>query len=607
MTVEFQCPDCDHEFTSESDSEASVIACPMCGSEISSSKPAKDGGYFELDPDALGSEPAVRRTGKTENAVHRPRRHRPTEKKVGASPIVVAASAGIGVALVVLLGIAVYRFVTGAGGDAEAIAPELAGASSDGTLNEESDSGDGPESGSLDPKIAAEVNALLTPLKNEKPNVEPHSITSPFTPLDMAPIESGVLSGTASASDTDARDKPEDSQGASGTASETPGGVSRKSWADVNDLVEPSVVKVNVTTAQGNGNGSGFVVDSSGIAVTNYHVVAGGIRGSVEFVNGTTIGIDGYLHLDPQRDIALLKFDPTGFSGELRALPLSSTEPRKGEQVAAFGAPLGLDFTMTQSIVGAVRTTSDLEEAIGLSGHAGTWIQHSTPISPGNSGGPLVNQLGQVVAINTLTLTVGQNLNFAISAQDVRNAVDHQTQLVAMTPTNAPPVRRPELSIDEPPFSAVNPYERQDVTIVDVVGDDRATKAMAEMDKLGILLLAFTHDVRQTVTGFVRSEARKTVDRLNLRHLANEDSVMVLQLRLERRGITNTVWLNGSILTRDEGELLKVWEDDEEVGTIAQQALFNGVMPSTLRRDITRFFTKMRGDFADARRQHGNK
>ena len=106
-----------------------------------------------------------------------------------------------------------------------------------------------------------------------------------------------------------------------------------------------------------------------------------------------------------------------------RPLELIEDPPLKGEGVVALGAPFGLDSTASEGIVSAIRSAEELEFKVGIHGHAGTWIQTTTPISPGNSGSPLVNRRGQVVAVNTLTLKHGQNLNFGISAMDIRRAL----------------------------------------------------------------------------------------------------------------------------------------------------------------------------------------
>jgi S1-C subfamily serine protease len=89
--------------------------------------------------------------------------------------------------------------------------------------------------------------------------------------------------------------------------------------------------------------------------------------------------------------------------------------------VIAIGAPKGLSFTVTDGIVSAVRSGSELAEFGGP--NIGTWVQTSAPISSGNSGGPLLTQSGEVVGMNTLALTNAQNLNFAISGGDIRDVL----------------------------------------------------------------------------------------------------------------------------------------------------------------------------------------
>ena len=97
-----------------------------------------------------------------------------------------------------------------------------------------------------------------------------------------------------------------------------------------------------------------------------------------------------------------------------------------GERVAAFGSPLGFSRSVSDGIVGAIRDKSEAR-LFGL-GPAVSWIQTTVPISSGNSGGPLVNMKGEVVGVNTLAMsqtaqTTIQNLNFAVSAADVCEAL----------------------------------------------------------------------------------------------------------------------------------------------------------------------------------------
>ncbi|MBW3540547.1 MAG: trypsin-like peptidase domain-containing protein, partial [Planctomycetes bacterium] len=187
--------------------------------------------------------------------------------------------------------------------------------------------------------------------------------------------------------------------------------------------VEPSVVSVNVKSADGEGNGSGFVIDRDGIVATNMHVIDGATSVEVVFADGTRFPVTGVLKFDEARDIALLKIDAP--AEKLKALPLAAAPPEKGENVVAFGAPFGLSFTASEGIVSAVRSREELW-TLGIGGVEGTWVQTTAPISPGNSGGPLVNMSGEVVAANTLSIVIGQNLNFAISSDDIRQSLAAQ-------------------------------------------------------------------------------------------------------------------------------------------------------------------------------------
>ena len=87
--------------------------------------------------------------------------------------------------------------------------------------------------------------------------------------------------------------------------------------------VEGSVVRVNVASGEGAGNGSGFVIDAAGIVVTNYHVIAGANRAWVEFANKDRVDVDGFLFIDHKKDIAILKFDAARCSSPLASIPVA--------------------------------------------------------------------------------------------------------------------------------------------------------------------------------------------------------------------------------------------------------------------------------------------
>jgi serine/threonine protein kinase len=185
--------------------------------------------------------------------------------------------------------------------------------------------------------------------------------------------------------------------------------------------VERSVVRVNVIGRDGESTGSGFVVHKKGV-ITNWHVIQGATSATVVFVDGLEAKVEGVWATDDEYDLAYMKIDTPR---DLVPIALAHEMPEKGTRVLAFGAPLGLDFSASEGIVSGVRSVEELEK-LGVNGIQGTWIQTTAPISPGNSGGPLVNMKGEVVAANTMMLLAGQNLNFAISAEDVHRVMQMQ-------------------------------------------------------------------------------------------------------------------------------------------------------------------------------------
>lgn len=190
---------------------------------------------------------------------------------------------------------------------------------------------------------------------------------------------------------------------------------------EVIEKAEKAVVRIEVTTAEGKGQGSGFVVESSGVVLTNCHVIENATEATAVFPSGKTAKIIGIRLIDPKRDIAVLRIDGSGFD----TLTLADKTPRKGESVTALGSPLGLSFTVTRGIVSAVRGGEEMQRDAGIEEAEGTWLQVDAALSPGNSGGPMISETGEVVAMSTLASKQGaQNVNFGISAADIRQAID---------------------------------------------------------------------------------------------------------------------------------------------------------------------------------------
>ncbi|MGO8688645.1 MAG: trypsin-like peptidase domain-containing protein [Thermoguttaceae bacterium] len=214
----------------------------------------------------------------------------------------------------------------------------------------------------------------------------------------------------------------------------------------LNEKVQASVVCLTTDAGQG----SGFIV-GEGMIVTNYHVVDGCRGLTVKFVGGVFAKADGVLYLDKERDIAIVKIATR--RELMKPLPVSSALPKQGEDVAAFGNPRGLESTVTRGIVSAVRTAKYINELMGGKELAGTWIQTDAAISPGNSGGPLVNYRGEVIGINTWCRSNSQNLNFAISCVDIQKAVEAARKAevkefaVAFRDSPAAPSQKPDESL----------------------------------------------------------------------------------------------------------------------------------------------------------------
>jgi len=206
--------------------------------------------------------------------------------------------------------------------------------------------------------------------------------------------------------------------------------------------VLPSVVKLDVAGAEGQGSGSGIILSADGLILTNEHVAAlagDGGEITVSFTDGSraTATVVGS---DPLTDTALLQAeDVDGLT------PITIGESGKldvGEQVVAVGSPFGLDSTVTSGIVSALDRPVD----VGTDGQGNSTvypaIQTDAAINPGNSGGPLVNMSGQLVGINSSIRTNGASaesgsigLGFAIPIDEVLPIIDQMKN--GETPTHA--------------------------------------------------------------------------------------------------------------------------------------------------------------------------
>jgi len=177
------------------------------------------------------------------------------------------------------------------------------------------------------------------------------------------------------------------------------------------------------------GIGTGFVVKERHLIATNFHVVDGAKKVCVEFPNGGTIDVGGFLIASPGYDLAVLQLVSDAPAPPLN---LRANKSEIGVDVFAVGNPKGLAGSVSKGIISARRRWEDMRPLLRDHLHDfgyeldGSWVQTDAAINGGNSGGPLCLADGTVVAINTLSVPaeVGQNLNFAIDATHLVHFLD---------------------------------------------------------------------------------------------------------------------------------------------------------------------------------------
>ncbi len=215
--------------------------------------------------------------------------------------------------------------------------------------------------------------------------------------------------------------------GASSTSSQAPSAqlaaaTTTKTVADIAGAAQPSVVTITTEGSSGNspfatsstGVGSGIVVSSDGLILTNYHVVSGSQSLTVSLSDGRQVSAT-VVATDPTHDLAVIRANATG----LTAAKLGdSSSLVVGETVIAIGSPLGT-FTdsVTEGIVSGLNRSIDVASETGARGattHLSGLIQTDAAINPGNSGGPLLDASGRVIGVVTASSANAEGIGFAI-------------------------------------------------------------------------------------------------------------------------------------------------------------------------------------------------
>lgn len=176
----------------------------------------------------------------------------------------------------------------------------------------------------------------------------------------------------------------------------------------------PSVVTIMVKGPMGEGGGTGFVIDAAGTIGTNYHVIDHATEIKVKLMDGTIAEEVEILVEHQANDLALLHIKT-----DKKLPPVALGDSDKitvGERAVSIGNPVGLEHTLTDGLISARRVIEGRK-----------MIQMSTPVSPGNSGGPLFNSKGEVIGVTTAVYTGGsfmaQNLNLAMPINDLKAMV----------------------------------------------------------------------------------------------------------------------------------------------------------------------------------------
>ncbi len=180
-----------------------------------------------------------------------------------------------------------------------------------------------------------------------------------------------------------------------------------KNSVEIFKEVAPSVVYITTQKHNGeSGIGSGFIVRSDGVILTNYHVISGAQEVTIRLNDGRVLPVISIIEFNRLKDICVFKIDSVG----LPTISLAdSNRFERGQKIYVIGNPLGLEYTISDGLLSGDQNLGYMRQ-----------FQISAPISSGNSGGPLINTRGEVMGIIFSTAVAGQNVNFAIPINEAK-------------------------------------------------------------------------------------------------------------------------------------------------------------------------------------------
>jgi S1-C subfamily serine protease len=200
----------------------------------------------------------------------------------------------------------------------------------------------------------------------------------------------------------------------------------------------PSIVTIQVVNSHDEHFvGAAFLAFSNGIAVTSWHVISDATNVSARFAGGQPLSVLGLIDKDEKHDLALIRLDVTNHP----LVQLNTNFPAIGSRACVIGAPKGFEFSITDGLLSQIQTVDGYDQ-----------FQVSCPISGGNSGGPLINDRGEVIGITSWTKRDAQNLSFATPARF----------LAGLNPS-LPPVSWPQATIPSKPLATTRPANAKPV------------------------------------------------------------------------------------------------------------------------------------------------
>ncbi len=562
MRIPVSCGACSNEFSASETSAGKRVKCPACGEGVRVPLEAEE---QELPRRSSGSKKSK---GKT-------------SKSGGISPLLIGLGAGGGG--VAILGLALMLMNNRGGNQAVPVA----------TPGTPVAAPTAPQLAMPQPPMVAQPNTPVSPA--------PVMAQNPIAPTNPAAAHNSGSSNSVNMNAPALQPPSNLASNSQGPAPVSSGGAQKPvipvdnaplrelSMPELVAQVEKSVVRIIVKSDQGASVGSGFVIDADGSIMTNYHVIEGGKSAEVEFDTGDKSNVVGFTTVDKERDLAIIKIDQG--QKPLHQVRVASELPQKGEKVAAFGAPRGLSFTASDGIISAIRKTPEFSAR-----SAGTYLQTTTPISPGNSGGPLVNMRGEVVGVNSFKIE-GENLNFAASATDIRDVIAGRGEKVTPLSPEALP-----LVYTEKAFGRAE----------NLAGTTKGNMLLGQIHDAIIIMLPFTFDPSGRVTDNVELQVEKNLIKkagwtkvTRQSQVKGSTALVVVLIYFQQaekvkdadKKLVSELMCRVRIVSRDVDKdgvayTAIVWDESGALGTISINSLLGGGFPPAMKTKISEFFNK---------------